>query len=156
MLSPIHFSISGAAIDPAVLRQTLSDPRAGAYASFEGWVRNHNEGQEVTKLEYEVFHALALSEGEKILAEAKEKFGVLAAHAVHREGALQLGDCAVWIGVISAHRAEAFAACRFIIDAIKHRVPIWKKEFYANGSAQWVRCQHQSHEQHGPAHEAAE
>ncbi len=135
------FEIAEKAIDPAALRAALADPAAGAYCGFEGWVRNHNEGQEVLRLEYEVYSPLAISEGRRILAEAKEQFPHLRAGCVHREGLLEIGDCAVWVGVTSPHRDEAFRACRYIIDAIKHRLPIWKKEHYVSGDSGWVNCE---------------
>lgn len=128
-------------IDPEQLRAELIDPQAGAYCGFEGWVRNHNEGHDVLRLEYEAYEPLAVSEGEKILAEASDRYQLLHAHCVHRSGMLDIGDCAVWVGVSSAHRDEAFRACRYIIDALKSRLPIWKKEFYANGDSGWVNCE---------------
>jgi molybdopterin synthase catalytic subunit len=135
------FSFSQTALTPDVYRTALEDPAAGGYASFEGWVRNHNEGHAVTRLEYEAFVALANKEGERIVEEAVRRFGVLKAACVHRVGSLAIGDLAVWVGVSSRHRAEAFAACRYIIDEVKHRVPIWKKEHYENGDSGWVNCE---------------
>jgi molybdopterin synthase catalytic subunit len=130
--------ISKTTIEPDKLRESLADHAAGGYVAFEGWIRNENEGQEVLRLEYEVYEPLAIKEGEKIIAEAKAKYPILHADCVHREGLLELGDCAVWVGVSSAHRDEAFAACRYIIDEIKVRLPIWKKEHYVNGDSGWV------------------
>src|SRR4030095_988739 len=101
----------------------------------------HNEGKRVRHLEYEAFAALAVREGERIIAEAIARFGVQRAACVHRVGDLGIGDLAVWVGASSAHRAEAFAACRYIIDAVKHRVPIWKKEHYVDGASGWVNCE---------------
>ncbi|HEY0940082.1 MAG TPA: molybdenum cofactor biosynthesis protein MoaE [Steroidobacter sp.] len=135
------FSFSSTALTLDAYRHELADPTAGGYASFEGWVRNHNEGHAVTRLEYEAFEALANKEGERIVNEAIERFGVLKAACVHRIGSLAIGDVAVWVGVSSKHRAEAFAACRYIIDEVKHRVPIWKKEHYINGDSGWVNCE---------------
>jgi len=128
-------------IDPAALRTELFDPAAGAYCAFEGWIRNHNEGQQVLRLEYEAYAPLALSEGEKVLAEAQQKFPHLHAHCVHRTGLLEIGECAVWVGVASPHRDEAFQACRYVIDQLKIRLPIWKKEHYADGNSGWVNCE---------------
>jgi molybdopterin synthase catalytic subunit len=128
-------------IETAALAADLRDVRAGAYASFEGWVRNENEGHEVLKLEYEAYAPLCKTEGEKIIAEAVARFGVYAARVVHREGLLELGDCAVWVGVVSKHRDEAFRACRYIIDELKVRLPIWKKEHYVDGDSGWVNCE---------------
>lgn len=134
------FKISDAPLDPRALADALSHPQAGACASFEGWVRNHNEGQPVDSLEYEAFAELAEREGQRILEEAAERFDLLAAEAVHRVGHLQIGDLAVWVGVASAHRGPAFDACRFIIDELKARVPIWKKEHYTGGASTWINC----------------
>ncbi len=133
--------ICNSSIDPDQLRQSLTDDAAGGFVSFEGWVRNENEGQEVLRLEYEVYAPLAVKEGAKIIAEAMAKFPVLGADCVHREGLLEIGECAVWVGVASAHRDEAFAACRYIIDEIKLRLPVWKKEHYVNGDSGWVNCE---------------
>lgn len=135
------FSFSHSDLDLAALRHQLADPAAGGYASFEGWVRNHNEGLAVTRLEYEAFEALANKEGVRIVQEAIDRFGIVKAACVHRVGSLEIGGLAVWVGVSSRHRAEAFAACRYIIDEVKHRVPIWKKEHYVNGDSGWVNCE---------------
>ena len=135
------FRFSNTEIDVPGLRGELADPSCGGYAAFEGWVRNHHEGQRVLGLEYEAFEALALREGERIIAEARTRFGFTNALCVHRLGALQLGQVAVWVGAVAAHRDEAFRACRYIIDEVKHRLPIWKKEHYENGSSGWVNCE---------------
>ena len=133
--------ITDKAIRPDELRETLTDDGAGGYVAFEGWIRNENEGEAVLRLEYEVYQPLAIKEGEKVIAEAREKFPILHAECVHREGLLEIGECAVWVGVTSAHRDEAFAACRYIIDEVKIRLPIWKKEYYVNGDSGWVNCE---------------
>jgi sulfur-carrier protein adenylyltransferase/sulfurtransferase len=135
------FSFSEGALDTASLQRELQDDRCGGFAAFEGWVRNHNEGHAVTRLEYEAFVELAEKEGARIVAEAVKRFGVTRAACVHRVGSLAIGDIAVWVGVSAAHRDEAFRACRFIIDEVKHRVPIWKKEHYVNGDSGWVNCE---------------
>lgn len=129
------------AIDPAALRRELADPAAGGYAAFEGWIRNHNEGHAVLRLEYEAYEPLCVSEGDAVLAEARERFDILGAHCVHRHGLLEIGDCAVWVGVSAAHRDAAFLACRYVIDQVKVRLPIWKKEHYADGNSGWVNCE---------------
>ena len=136
----MKFQISASTIDPAALQRALKDARAGACVTFEGWVRNRNEGQPVLSLEYEAYAPLAVSEGEKILAEARTKFSLVAAACVHRTGHLQLGDLAVWVGVTAEHRGAAFEACRYIIDEAKARLPIWKKEHYASGATAWINC----------------
>ena len=135
------FAFSRVPIDTLALRRKLSDPACGGYASFEGWVRDHNEGQQVRALEYEAFEALAEREGARILEEARERFQVAHTACVHRIGELAIGEMAVWVGVSAAHRHEAFLACRYIIDEVKHRLPIWKKEHYLNGDSGWVNCE---------------
>jgi molybdopterin synthase catalytic subunit len=135
------FRFSGTAIECEPLRAGLADPACGGYASFEGWVRDSNEGQRVRALEYEAFEALAVREGERIMQEAVARFGVAHAACVHRIGHLDVGELAVWVGVSAAHRDEAFRACRYIIDEVKHRLPIWKKEHYLNGDSGWVNCE---------------
>lgn len=136
----MSFKLRHTPIEPERLKTELADDRAGACVTFEGWVRNHNDGEAVTALEYEAYEAIALTEGEKIIAEARERFDVIAILAEHRVGRLEIGDCAVWVGVSSAHRGAGFDACRYVIDEIKHRVPIWKKEHYARGVSGWVNC----------------
>jgi adenylyltransferase/sulfurtransferase len=136
-----RFSFSTTPFDIEAQKRALADPASGGYASFEGWVRNHNEGLPVTRLEYEAFAELAEREGERIIAEACAKFGVEHARCVHRIGSLGIGDLAVWVGASARHRDEAFRACRYIIDEVKHRVPIWKKEHYVNGDSGWVNCE---------------
>jgi sulfur-carrier protein adenylyltransferase/sulfurtransferase len=135
------FRFSSTPLDDSALRAELSDPTCGGYAAFEGWVRDHNEGRRVRRLEYEAFEPLAVKEGERIIAEAVARFGVEHAACVHRLGALEIGEKAVWVGVTARHRDEAFRACRYIIDEVKHRVPIWKKEHYENGDSGWVNCE---------------
>jgi molybdopterin synthase catalytic subunit len=134
------FRFSRVALDTATLAKELAAPQCGALVTFEGWVRNHNDGQEVRALEYEGYEELALREGERILGEVAQRFAVAQACCVHRLGPLQIGDLAVWVGVSAAHRDAAFAACRYIIDEVKQRVPIWKKELYASGDSGWVNC----------------
>jgi molybdopterin/thiamine biosynthesis adenylyltransferase/molybdopterin synthase catalytic subunit/rhodanese-related sulfurtransferase len=137
----LTFEFSSEPVAIAACRARLADPGCGGYASFEGWVRNNNEGAAVTALEYEAFAPLAIKEGERILAEAAERFGIANAACVHRVGALAIGDLAVWVGVSAPHRDEAFRACRYIIDEVKHRLPIWKKEHYLSGATGWVNCE---------------
>jgi molybdopterin synthase catalytic subunit len=146
----MRFRIAGTAIDTGAARREVLDPGAGGYVSFEGWVRDHNEGREVTALEYEAFPALAVKEGDRILSEAIARFPIKHALCIHRVGSLALTDMAVWVGVSAAHRGEAFAACRFIIDEVKHRLPIWKKEHYRHGDSGWVNCEHCAAAPHHP------
>lgn len=153
------FRFCPTAIDESSLRAELNDPACGGYAAFEGWVRDHNEGRRVRRLEYEAFEPLAIKEGERIIAEAIARFGVAHAACVHRIGALEIGEKAVWVGVTARHRDEAFRACRYIIDEVKHRVPIWKKEHYESGDSGWVNCERcaapAAHEHDGSARNGA-
>jgi adenylyltransferase/sulfurtransferase len=146
------FRFSSTLLDESALRAGLDDPACGGYAAFEGRVRDHNEGRRVRRLEYEAFEPLAIKEGERIIAEAIVRFGVEHAACVHRIGSLEIGENAVWVGVTARHRDEAFRACRYIIDEVKHRVPIWKKEHYENGDSGWVNCERCA-EPAGHAHE---
>lgn len=133
-----RFSLTPDPIETASLRGQLLDARAGAFASFEGWVRDHNQGQSVRGLQYQAYAALAQAEGEKVIEEALATFDILDARCVHRTGALAIGEMAVWVGVSAGHRDGAFAACRWIIDQTKARVPIWKQEHYSSGADQWL------------------
>ncbi len=136
----MSFRITAAVIDPVARKRELEQQAAGACVTFEGWVRNHNEGEAVQALEYEAHQGIAEKEGARIVEEAKARFAVAAVYCEHRVGKLQIGECAVWVGVSAAHRGAAFDACRYVIDETKARVPIWKKEHYASGATGWVNC----------------
>lgn len=135
------FRIQPTPIQPEQEKLSLMDPACGGLVTFEGWVRNRNDGQQVLSLEYQAYEALALKEGKRIIDEACERLPVTHALCIHRVGSLEIGDLAVWVAVSAGHRDEAFKACRYIIDEIKHRVPIWKKEYYASGDSGWVNCE---------------
>ena len=135
-----QFFLTGDRIQGEALGQLLKHPQAGALVVFEGSVRNHNQGHPVRALDYEIYMALAQKEGERILTEAGGQFSLHGAIACHRYGSLQLGDTAVWVGTTASHREQAFLATRYIIDQIKQRLPIWKKEYYLDQPAQWVYC----------------
>ncbi|MGD9682990.1 MAG: molybdenum cofactor biosynthesis protein MoaE [Candidatus Obscuribacterales bacterium] len=138
------FRLSDSLIEPGQERLALADARAGALATFEGWVRIKNEGKTVTSLEYEAYEDMAIIEGRRIIDEARERFTLIDARAAHRTGLLDIGDLAVYVAVTAEHRDAAFAACRYIIDEIKHRLPIWKRETYEDGSHTWVNCSQHS------------
>ncbi len=112
-------------------------PQDGAVCLFVGVVRNENAGRPVLRLEYEAYEEMALPLMEEIAAETCRLHPITAIRIVHRLGTLEVGEISVVVAVSSPHRNEAFAACRFAIDALKSRVPIWKKEHYADGSA-WL------------------
>jgi molybdopterin synthase catalytic subunit len=133
-----RFHLSDTAIQAAELRDALSHDAAGAFLTFEGRVRDHNDGRAVAGLRYEAYAALAEAEGERIVAEALRQFDILDARCVHRVGDLEIGDLAVWVGASAAHRDAAFAACRYLIDEVKSRVPIWKQERYREGDTGWL------------------
>ena len=134
------FRISPGGIDQAAELAALEDAASGAVVSFCGRVRDHNEGRAVTRLEYECYEELAVSEGARVVAEARERFGASRVRCVHRTGDLAVGEPAVWVGVAAAHRDEAFAAARYVIDEVKKRVPIWKREHYPEGPAEWINA----------------
>lgn len=127
-------------IQPALLEQEMQDSTCGAVVAFVGKVRNHHQGKKVTSLTYEAHIPMVQKIFNEIIMEAKEKFGVRDVRVVHRVGDLNIGDVAVWIGAQSAHRKEAFQACEYTINELKSRAPIWKKEHYQEGEAQWVSC----------------
>lgn len=132
------FELSDQPIDTALLKSRMCHAETGALVTFEGWVRNHNDGKAVASLEYEAYDALAGKEAGAILQEVRNKFDVQQMMCVHRVGHLQIGAMAVWVGVTGAHRDDAFQACRYIIDELKERVPIWKKEHYVEGHSSWI------------------
>lgn len=140
------FAIVDVPILPALLEAVVAHPSAGAVVRFDGVVRDHNEGRAVTLLEYEAYGSMAVAEMARIGDEiARELPGVrLAAH--HRVGALEVGEAAIVCVASAVHRGEAFEACRRLIDRIKERVPIWKREHGPDGPY-WVgwqdaRCGH--------------
>ena len=122
-------------IDLVPLQATT--PADGALCLFVGVVRNENRGRAVVRLEYEAYEEMALPLMQQIAAETKRRFPVTLVRLVHRLGPLEIGEQSVAVAVASPHRDEAFGACRFAIDTLKARVPIWKKELYADGSA-WL------------------
>jgi molybdopterin synthase catalytic subunit len=124
-------------IDVTLLLQRVQSPDRGGVASFLGTVRNHHQGRQVLRLEYSAYQPMAESECARIVAEAEARWdGSVALQ--HRIGTLEIGDIAVAIAAASAHRDEAFLACRFVIEEVKQRVPIWKREVYVDGSVEWV------------------
>jgi adenylyltransferase/sulfurtransferase len=140
------FTLTNHPINRDELIKNLENNEAGALVSFEGWVRDHNEGKKVSSLEYQVYPELAEKEGAKILREAKEKFNIHSIVCTHRFGHLHLGEIAVWVGAVASHRDDAFKASRYVIDEIKHRLPVWKKEHYVSQEPSWVFCRdHHTH-----------
>jgi molybdopterin synthase catalytic subunit len=126
-------------LDPAAHEAAVADPRAGAVASFHGVVRDHDHGRGVSLLEYEG-HPTA----EKVLREVAEEIAadpeVYAVAVSHRIGTLAIGDIALVAAVSTAHRAAAFAACARLVDEVKARLPIWKRQVFGDGTDEWVNC----------------
>lgn len=132
------FALLDVAIDELRLKDMLDDERCGAFVSFEGRVRNHNNDASVDSLTYYGYEDLAINQGRLIIEDAKARFDIIGAVAIHRIGALAIGDVAVWVGVASAHRYPAFDACRWILDTIKADIPVWKQEYYEDASSKWL------------------
>ncbi len=136
-----QFKMTMTPLEQLHLEKDFVSAKAGALSIFSGLVRNHHQGRTVVALEYEAFEKLCRREAEQIFKEAKKKFGTLAISCVHRIGKLKVSEMAIWIGVLCGHRDQSFQACRYIIDEIKARLPIWKKEYYSNGHSGWINCQ---------------
>lgn len=133
----------------------VSRPGAGGIATFVGVVRDESEGRSVTRLDYSAYAGMAKREMQKIAEELEAEIDGVRVSAVHRIGSLGVGDAAIVCAASAPHRGEAFAACRALIDRIKERVPIWKREWGPDGAA-WVgwvdaRCSPDGHE-HAPGH----
>jgi molybdopterin synthase catalytic subunit len=131
-------SIVTSEIDPASLINEVSSAQYGAISLFAGTVRDVNEGRPVSAIEYSAYEAMANAELERILDEAEARFGVSALVVEHRIGLLELGDVSVAIAAAHQHRAPALDCTRYVIEEIKKRVPIWKKEHYADGTREWI------------------
>ncbi len=121
-------------IDADSLVAQVKESEAGAVVIFDGIVRNHTHGRRTLYLDYEAYEAMALGQMQTLVREAQHRFGVRRICLVHRLGRLQIGETSVLIAVASAHRAQAFEACRWIIDTLKKTVPIWKKEWFEDGA----------------------
>ena len=133
------FAVTEDAIDIAEVRKAAADPEAGAVIVFVGTVRAHTHGKEVLHLDYEAYAPMATATFEQLAAQARERFSALRVAIVHRIGRLQIGEAAVVIAVSAAHREKTYEASRYLIEAVKHEAPVWKKEVMADGS-RWVAC----------------
>jgi molybdopterin synthase catalytic subunit len=127
------------AVSVNVLERIVSDRRAGAVVSFVGAVRDHDHGRSVTDLEYEA-HPNAGAVLEQVAQQVCGRHDVVAVAVVHRSGRLAIGDAALVAVVSAGHRGAAFAACADLVDAVKAQVPIWKHQFFADGTDEWVGC----------------
>ena len=131
--------ISSAPLDQAAHEAAVRHPRAGASVAFCGVVREHDHGRDVVELEYQG-HPSAEAVLREIAAEFAAEPDVLALAVSHRVGVLAVGDVALVAAVATAHRAEAFDLCRRLVEEVKHRLPIWKRQVFADGSDEWVNC----------------
>lgn len=131
------------ALDPAEALAFVADERFGGIDIFIGRVRRHSHGREVVGIDYDMFNPLALQVFATAAADAVAAYGpALKVYAAHAKGRLAVGDIAVIVAVGSPHRDEAFRACRDVIETIKHRAPIWKREYYEDGASVWSEgCQ---------------
>jgi molybdopterin synthase catalytic subunit len=126
-------------ISTAALAARVDSPLAGAVVSFSGDVRDHDHGRQVTSLVYEA-HPSAQEILTAIAEEIAERYDVIAVAVAHRTGPLAIGDCALAAVVSAAHRGEAFAACTALVEETKARIPVWKHQFFADGTDEWVNC----------------
>jgi molybdopterin synthase catalytic subunit len=135
----VMVSVSDEPLDAIGIMEFVADDSAGSTVLFSGTVRDHSPGRQgVTRLEYEAYEGVVTTKIREVVDEAMERWPIVKAAAVHRTGVLGLRESAVIVAVSTAHRADGFPACRYIIDELKHRVPIWKKEHWEGGS-EWVR-----------------
>lgn len=128
------YELVQAAIDPAALVRHVRAGQDGAIVTFDGFVRNESHGRATKYLEYEAYEPMAMAKMREIGAQLHEKFAIHRVAMVHRLGRLDIGETSVFIAISAPHRAAAFEACRFAIDALKRTVPIWKKEYFQDGA----------------------
>jgi molybdopterin synthase catalytic subunit len=124
-------------LDRNTLIASVNHPSVGGIAVFEGVVRDHARGKQIRYLEYDVYPEMAMQQIRTIVAEAQQRWSAEHIAVAHRIGRLEIGEASVLVVVAAPHRAEAFEACRYIIDTLKTTVPIWKKEVATNGE-EWV------------------
>jgi len=157
-MSSTHIDIHDVSQNSLVAQDALDfvtlDPN-GAETLFVGTVRHFNQGRDVVGITYDVFEPLAIESFKDITQEARSKWGDdLAIYIVHGKGRLDVGGISILIAVGSPHRDEAFKACRYIIEQIKHRSPVWKLEHYVDGDSEWTKgCELCTHEHKVPAHD---
>jgi len=132
------FAITFAPLSLEEAYQLADDPANGAVVVMSGMVRNQTEGKPVVALEYQAYEPMALEVFKQIAAEIRQTWGVTRVVIHHRTGKLQVGEISVLVAIGCPHRSEAFAACQFAIDTLKHSAPIWKKEIWSDGSTSWV------------------
>lgn len=135
------FYLSDKRLEDMGERLSAKNERGGAWVWFEGRVRNDHEHKEVTHLQYESYEKLTVTEAQRIIDEAKQKYDILDIRSAHRVGNVPVGEISVVVGVLAEHRSAAFDACRYVIDQYKKRLAIWKKTNYADGQSVWVNGQ---------------
>jgi molybdopterin synthase catalytic subunit len=134
-----YAAVTPETISAVEVARLVDDPRAGAVVTFSGDVRDHDHGRTVLRLDYEA-HPTAGDLLAEVAAEVAERFDVIAVAVAHRTGPLAIGDCALAAAVSAAHRGEAFAACTAIVEETKARIPVWKHQYFADGTDEWVNC----------------
>ena len=134
-----YAAVTPETISAVEVARLVDDPRAGAVVPFSGDVRDHDHGRTVLRLDYEA-HPTAGDLLAEVAAEVAERFDVIAVAVAHRTGPLAIGDCALAAAVSAAHRGEAFAACTAIVEETKARIPVWKHQYFADGTDEWVNC----------------
>ncbi|MGH7499940.1 MAG: molybdenum cofactor biosynthesis protein MoaE [Gemmatimonadales bacterium] len=129
--------LSAQPLDIAPLLASVQSAERGGVATFVGWVRDHHGGRPVLRLHYSAYAPMAEAECERIVAETESRWPVAVALR-HRVGTLEVGEAAIVAVAASAHRDAAFQACRYLVEEVKQRVPIWKQEFYVDGTVEWL------------------
>jgi molybdopterin synthase catalytic subunit len=134
-----HAAVTAEPISAPAMAALVDDPRAGAVVTFSGDVRDHDHGRTVLRLDYEA-HPTAADTLSGIAAEIAERFNLVGVAVAHRTGPLEIGDCALAAAVSTAHRGDAFAACTALVEEVKARIPVWKHQYFSDGTDEWVNC----------------
>ena len=130
--------ITSTQIDTSAVLASVQSTQAGAAVLFVGSTRQFTDGRETLKLDYECYEALAIKKMTEILEQAKTKWKIEACSIVHRVGTVELGEASIAVAVSSPHRADSFDAGRWLVDTLKTEVPIWKRDYWADGSSEWI------------------
>lgn len=133
------FKITDETITEAHVREVVESPEAGAVVLFLGTVRNNTDGRQVKHLEYNAYEPMAEKKMAEIGKEILEKWGITRVAIIHRVGKLEIGEVSVAVGIASPHRKDGFEACKYAMDRLKQIVPIWKREVWVDGDAEWVK-----------------
>lgn len=133
------FKITDETITEAQVREVVESPDSGAVVLFLGTVRNNTDGRQVKHLEYDAYEPMAEKKMAEIGQEILEKWGITRVAIIHRVGKLEIGEVSVAVGVASPHRKDGFEACKYAMDRLKQIVPIWKREVWLDGDAEWVK-----------------